>query len=132
MVFLLSLYGCHKKKETNEKESSREIWETLLQSEIYYCSPALSSDEKTLYAGTSYGFLQVNSKNQVFAALEASTGKVRWLLQLGKREVRSSPAIASDSSIFFSVEIHDPTSGLPLGDELWHKHRQSVVGLFCS
>jgi outer membrane protein assembly factor BamB len=120
IFILLSLYGCHKKKETDEKESSPEIWETLLQSEIYYCSPALSPDEKTVYAGTSYGFLQVNSNDQAFAALETSTGKVRWLLQLGTREVRSSPAIASDSSIFFTVEIHDPTNGLSLGDELWH------------
>jgi hypothetical protein len=95
IIISFGLSGCHKKKETPEKESSPEIWETLLQTEIYYCSPALSPDEKTVYAGTSYGFLQANSNDQAFAALETSTGKVRWLLQPGMREVRSSPAIGS-------------------------------------
>jgi outer membrane protein assembly factor BamB len=80
----------------------------------------LSDDEKILYIGTSSGLFGNHQPNQVFDAIDVKTGKEIWRLQLGMNEVRSSPAVASDNSIFISVETRDPANGSISGDELWH------------
>ena len=112
--------GCKKKEPVKESGGMPKLWETLLPAEIYYCSPALSADEKTVYIGTSLWLTGVHKDGNVFAALDVYTGDEKWILQIGTGEVRSSPAIASDNSVYFTVELHDPSSGLALGDELWH------------
>jgi outer membrane protein assembly factor BamB len=80
----------------------------------------LSKDETTLYIGTSEALLANHTKSQFFIALDAETGEEIWRIQLGASEVRSSPAVASDNTIYFTVEIRDPLNGSAQGDELWH------------
>jgi outer membrane protein assembly factor BamB len=118
LLFVL-VAGC-KKKDILTEEAMPKLWETKLPVEIYYCSPALSLDEKTVYTGTSTALSGNHRTGQVFVAIEAATGKESWRLQLGINEVRSSPAIASDNSIYITVEIRDPSNNNILGDELWH------------
>jgi outer membrane protein assembly factor BamB len=120
VIFSLLLTGCSKKKEVPNEEHKTIIWETLLPVSIYYGSPALSIDETTLYIGTSTGFLGSHTEGQLFVALESAAGKEKWRLELGSSEVRSSPAIASDGSIYFTVENRNPSTGIVIGDELWH------------
>jgi len=95
------------------------IWKFQLPGECYYCSPALSIDEKTVYAGTST-LPDIHRKSQFFLALDAKTGKEKWRLNLGVSEVRSAPAVSSDNSIFFTIETRDQLTGAVKGDELLH------------
>jgi outer membrane protein assembly factor BamB len=111
--------GC-KKKEVPAEEITPIVWKTLLPSIIYYGSPALSSYEKTVYIGTSTGLFGNHQPGQAFVAIDAATGSVKWKLELECSEVRSTPAVASDKSVYFTVEVRDPTFGTILGDELWH------------
>jgi len=116
---VIILSGCKKKVSPGE-DSSPKLWESLLPEEIYYSSPALSIDEKSVYIGTSSGLFGNHKTGQVFVALDAATGNEKWRLQLGMNEVRSTPAISSDNSISFTVEKRDQSNGIILGDELWH------------
>ena len=118
LLFIFSA-GC-KNRVGPGVETTPKIWETLLPVEIYYSSPALSLDEKTVYTGTSAGLNGNHHTGQVFVALNASTGKETWELPLGANEVRSTPAVSSDNSIYFTVEVRDPSNSVILGDELWH------------
>jgi len=121
MLLLTTIFipGCKKKTITPE-DPLPILWETQLPAETYYCSPALSIDEMTLYVGTSTALLGTHNKNHFFFALDSKTGKEKWKLPLGVNEVRSSPAIASDNSIYFTLEIRNQVSGIVEGDELWH------------
>jgi len=110
--------GCEKRNVQSE-DIMPKIWVTQLPAENYYCSPALSIDEKTVYLGTS-ALADIHKKSQFFVALDAETGEEIWRLQLGINEVRSAPAVSSDSSIYFTVETRDPLNGTIQGDELWH------------
>jgi len=112
------ILGC-KKDNIQSEDGMPKIWVTQLPAENYYCSPALSIDEKFVYSGTSVPS-NINKTSQYFVALDAETGKEVWRLQLGINEVRSSPAVSSDNSIYFTVETHDPLNGTNQGDELWH------------
>ncbi len=94
-------------------------WVSQLPGEVYYCSPALSIDEMTIYVGTS-ALQEVHNINQFFVAVNALNGKEVWRLPLGVSEVRSTPAVSSDNSIFFTTEKRDNVSGIVIGDELWH------------
>jgi outer membrane protein assembly factor BamB len=97
-----------------------QLWRTTLPYEIYYCSPALSTDEKTVYIGTSAWLTAIHGTGNVFVALDAVTGTEIWNIQLGFNEVCSSPAVAADNSLYFSVELRNPSNGLVTGEELWH------------
>jgi outer membrane protein assembly factor BamB len=120
VIILFIFIACCKKKDVPNEEAKSILWETLLPAEIYYSSPVLSIDEKTIYIGTSSGLMGNHRTGQVFVAIDAATGKENWRLQLGMNEVRSTPAISSDNSIYFTVEVRDPANGNILGDELWH------------
>ena len=118
LIFIIP--GCKKDNPPAGDESLPKIWEATLPVEIYYCSPALSSDEKTVYIGTSAWLTSVHGTGNVFAAIDATTGDEKWNIPLGYNEVRSSPAVADDNSLYFSVELRDPGNGLVTGEELWH------------
>ena len=111
--------GC-KKKDVQPENALPKIWVSQLPAETYYCSPALSTDENTVYFGTSSALLGIHNKNHFFVALDTKTGKEKWRLQLGISEVRSAPAVSSDNSIYFTLEIHNAINGTVQGDELWH------------
>lgn len=111
--------GC-KKKDVQPEDGLPILWVSQLPAETYYCSPALSMDEKTIYFGTSTSLLGIHNTNHFFVALDALTGKEKWRLQLGVNEVRSAPAVSSDNSIYFILEMRDPVNGMLQGDELWH------------
>jgi len=119
-ILLVVFSHCSEKEDILPEEAMPKQWVTLLPAEIYYSSPALSVDEKTVYIGTSTALFGTHTTGQVFVAMDAATGSERWRLPLGRSEVRSSPAIASDNSIYFTVENHDPSNSVFLGDELWH------------
>jgi len=95
-------------------------WVVQLPAAAYYCSPALSRDMKVVYIGTSSALFGSHMSNNFFLALDAGTGKEKWRLQTGINEVRSSPAVSSDNTVNFTVELRDPVNGAVRGDELWH------------
>ena len=120
-LFLLSVVispGC-RKKEAQPDDPMPRLWVTQLPSEVYFCSPVLSIDEKKVFIGTS-AIPGVNKKYQFFIALDANTGTEIWRMPLGINGVRSAPSVDSDNSIFFTVETRDPVTGIITGDELWH------------
>jgi hypothetical protein len=121
-IFDFSFLGCER-KNTQSEDGMPKIWVTQLPAENYYCSPALSIDEKIVYFGTS-ALPDIHKKSQYFVALDAETGKEVWRLQLGINEVRSAPAISSDNSIYFTFETRDPLNGTIQGDELWQRGRK--------
>lgn len=125
-LFILTLITC-KKDNVTEDEPYQIVWQTKLNAEVYYSSPALSSDEKTIFIGTSTGFLGNHPTGQEFVAIDPSNGNVKWRLQLGSNEVRSTPAIGPDKSIYFTVELRDPVSRMVTGDELWHVSPNGLI-----
>ena len=126
LLLCIFLPGC-KKKNVQPEESMPKKWVTQLPAGTYYCSPALSLDEKALYIGTSAALLDIHLNSQFFIALDAETGEEIWRIQLGTSEVRSSPAVASDNTIYFTVEIRDPLNGSVKGDELWHTSQNGEI-----
>jgi len=121
MIIFLTIFipGC-KKKDVQPEDALPKLWVSQLPAETYYCSPALSLDEKAIYLGTSTALLGIHNTNHFFVALDTETGKEKWRLQLGVSEVRSAPAVSSDNSIYFILEIRNPVNGMVQGDELWH------------
>lgn len=91
----------------------------------YYASPALSLDQRTVYFGTSMWENASPRPGNALHALSTADGAVRWSYPLGKGEVRSAPAVASDGSIHFVVETRDPES---LGSATTAVHRLSADG----
>lgn len=128
VILLLIFSSSCKKKETIDipAEGMPKLWITQLPAESYYCSPALSHDEKTVYIGTSSPD-NIHMRNHFFVALDAEKGTENWKLELGVSDVRSAPAVASDHSIYFAVQKHDANSGVIQGDELWHVSGEGVV-----
>ena len=120
LLFSIIFFADCKKKEAKPEEALPKLWVTQLPAETYYCSPALSTDEETLYIGTSTYLLGIHNKNQFFIALDTKTGKEKWRIELGVSEVRSAPAVYSDNSIYFILEMREPANGMVQGDELWH------------
>ena len=66
------------------------------------------------------GLQEITEQVRYLYAVDAATGKENWRIQLGANEVRSSPAVAADNSIYLTVELRDPYNYSVLGDELWH------------
>jgi outer membrane protein assembly factor BamB len=123
IIVLLCLFTvCCSKNDNNisNEESIPELWSAILPVEIYYSSPAVSNDEKTIYIGTSVWLTGNHRTGQVFVSIDAATGKENWRIQLVANEVRSTPAIASDNSIYLAVELRNPINYNVMGDELWH------------
>jgi len=118
IIILIFSVSC-KKTDFNNQETLPRKWAALLPTEIYYSSPALSIDEKTVYTGTSSGFYGSHLNNQVFVALNAATGNELWRLETGSAQVRSTPAIASDNSLYLTVQIYNPENSSVSLDELW-------------
>lgn len=127
LVFFIIISLSCKKRNVQSEEGMPKIWVSQLSSETYYCSPALSRDEKTVYIGTSAALSGIHKISQFFVAMDAETGNEIWRLQLGVNEVRSTPAISADSSIYFTVETRDSGTGDILGDELWHISQQGDI-----
>lgn len=125
-LILFYIISC-KKDVPAIDEAVVKKWEILLPAEIYYSSPALSYDEKTLFTGTSSALFGQHRTGQEFVSLDATTGKERWNIKLGINEIRSSPAVASDKSVYFAVEIRDEVTGLVRGDELWHVSEDGIL-----
>jgi outer membrane protein assembly factor BamB len=88
---------------------TRTIWVFDAPQPIYYGSPALSPDEQTVYFGTSLWLLAPPAQNHCFVALNAADGTVRWRLPLGAGQVRSSPVVAADGSIYFMIQGRNTT-----------------------
>jgi len=83
ILFILDFFFLGCKRENIQSENGMpKVWVTQLPAENYYCSPALSIDEKILYFGTS-ALPDIHKKSQYFVALDAGTGKEVWRLQLG-------------------------------------------------
>ncbi len=111
--------GDNKNKGPDET-AARKRWEISAPGEIYYASPALSTDEMTVYTGTSTWLTGTHGGAHYFLALNAATGSETWRFPLGSNEVRSTPAVAADGSIYFTVEIRQPATGAASGDKLFH------------
>lgn len=95
---------------TNPKEKSKEqfLWTFDAGASIYYSSPAVSPDEKSVYIGTSTGILGAAAVNNALSAISATTGAKLWVYSLGAGEVRSSPAVSPDGSILFVASERKP------------------------
>lgn len=124
MLFLI--FGCHEDDGSKQESGMSLKWSLQLSAPIYYGSPALSHDEKTLYIGTSTPLSPIPG-NHFFVALNTISGKEIWRLPLGSNEFRSTTAVHTDHSLFFTVETRDPANGNITGDELWHISAQGQV-----
>jgi len=122
LLIIIALSGCNDNDETPipADEGLPKLWVKQLSAEIYYGSPALSSDEKTLYIGTSKWISVESNTHNEFVALDVGTGNLIWRIDLGKNQVRSSPTVAPDQSLYFTVENYDSQSGMHRGNDLWH------------
>jgi outer membrane protein assembly factor BamB len=88
---------------------TRIVWSFKASPGIYYGSPALSADETTVFFGTSLWLSAPPAFDHSFLALNAADGSVRWRYPLGAGQVRSSPVVASDGSIYFVIQGRNPT-----------------------
>ncbi len=84
--------------------SLRTLWKFSTGLCIYYSSAAISTDESTVYFGTSYYWYHPPGSGHALYALDISNGTIKWKYDLGSLEVRSTPAVASDGSIYFMAE----------------------------
>jgi outer membrane protein assembly factor BamB len=113
--------ACHdKNKKGTTGTDARMLWGSALPGEIYYSSPVLSTDAMSVYTGTSTWLTGVHGGPNYFIALNAATGSESWRFPLGTNEVRSTPAVAADGSIYFTAEVRDPVSHAAIGDKLFH------------
>lgn len=119
MLGLLGIGGCDHATEPGGGSPSRVVWRYPAAPGIYYGSPALSADETTVYIGTSMPFFASHENDQFFLALDATSGEMRWQHRLGHADVRSTPAVAADGSIYVMVQVMTP-GGAVLRDELLH------------
>ncbi|MFC1998155.1 PQQ-binding-like beta-propeller repeat protein [Chloroflexota bacterium] len=90
-------------------DSSRLVWKYATGSSIYYGSAAIATDS-TIYVGTSWkwyaseqGIADPGAGHKLYAF--NPDGTVKWTYDT-VGEVRSTPAIGSDSTLYFVVE-HD-------------------------
>lgn len=115
-----------KVKELNKKvldkfgERRRIKWTYSTGVSIYYSSAALSEDENRVYFGTSYHLGSPPGSGHGLYCLNSTSGALIWKYDLGSSEVRSSPAIAPDGTIYFVVETRTPSGeGWDLSDWLY-------------
>ncbi len=124
-------------------DSSRLVWKYSTGSSIYYGSAAIGSDG-TIYVGTSWkwhadqqGISDPGAGHKLYAF--NPDGTVKWTYNTAG-EVRSTPAIGPDGTLYFVVE-HDNRSKRSLcavdsdGDEVWVNQLCSgsvpQIGLSC-
>jgi|GEM_PF-3982418 len=107
------------------------VWSYIAEgSYIYYASPALSSDEKTVYFGTSFALKSMQSDKDRLIALNRD-GTLKWEYSTQRGEVRSNITVYKDN-LYFTADYgrndameHRESSELialgPDGRELWRK-----------
>jgi outer membrane protein assembly factor BamB len=117
-LLVLAVAACGHQTEPKPEPATRVVWTRRAAPGIYYGSPALSGDEATVYIGTSLGLFGGSAPDHAVLALDAATGSVRWRRPLGVREVRSTPAVAADGSIFLVAAR--TTGGAGAYEELLH------------
>lgn len=88
---------------------SRVVWTYDAGPAVYYGSPALSPDESTVYFGTSLWLTATPSREHALVALNSASGALRWRWELGGAEVRSTPAVGDDGSIYVVLTGRSPT-----------------------
>lgn len=96
--------GDHGTGPRDDARDPRILWVHEEAAGSYYGSPALSSDELTVYVGTSRAILAATATTHAVVALSVATGTVQWRFPTGAAEVRSSPAVAPDGSITVVIE----------------------------
>lgn len=112
------------------------VWSYIVEgSYVYYASPALSSDEKTVYIGTSFAIKSPQSDYDRLIALNTD-GTLKWEYSTNKGEIRSSLKVYKDNIYFIaeygryadeggkgdgSREKAELIAVSPNGDELWRK-----------
>jgi outer membrane protein assembly factor BamB len=99
-----------------DEGASRIRWTFDADAGIYYGSPALSSDEKTVYIGTSNSRFGTFETDHAVYAIQTADGALQWTYALGAHEVRSTPAVGPDGSITFLVQERNPAGDALLRD----------------
>jgi len=102
-------------------------WVFQPDAQIYYGSPALSADEQTVYVGTSNPILGTFETNHALYAIAVEGGVLRWKFPLGRRQVRSTPAVGPDGSVTFVVEERDATGATVLHHVVYRLSSSGVL-----
>ena len=112
-AFLGAVAGCGKDpsnpSDPGPGTPTRIRWSYDAPAAIYFASPALSPDERTIYFGTSLWLTGPPTGAHAIFALDAADGSLNWSLPLGTAQVRSSPVVADDGSIYCVLEGGGPT-----------------------
>lgn len=122
LISLAILGGCG--EDGPSSPPTRVLWRTAVPPGIHYASPALTPDGGAVIVGTSVPWGGGMPGAHAVVALEATTGEVRWRHSLDVGQVRSTPAIAGDGSIYVAVELPGGDELLALsatGEELWRR-----------
>ncbi|MGK0304408.1 MAG: outer membrane protein assembly factor BamB, partial [Gammaproteobacteria bacterium] len=115
-LFALTLSACSGSGDSNTTpsvsgqqpgnvEQSRLVWDKALPtaSFAYYSSPALSSDEETIYIGTAKNVRNSPSGSDLMVAYNRDGGE-KWRYTLpNSEEVRSSPVV-HNNNIYFTAD----------------------------
>lgn len=117
---LIVVQSCLENKARKSNVTLQKVWEVLLPAGVYYGSPAISADGQTVYIGTSSALFGDHGTDHFFLAMAAGTGDEIWRIALGSHEVRSTPAVAPDGSIYVAIELRDPVGGAAMGDQVRH------------
>ena len=87
-------------KMTPNDSDPNILWSYIIEgSYVYYASPALSADEKTVYFGTSFAVKQPQSDNDRIVALNRD-GTLKWEYHTGKGEIRSNITVYKENLYF--------------------------------
>jgi outer membrane protein assembly factor BamB len=118
------------------------VWSYVAEgSYVYYASPALSSDEETVYFGTSFAIKSPQSDKDRLIALNTADGALKWEYYTNKGEIRSNLKVYKDNIYFIADygrdgETREKAELIAVslnGDELWRKtiagsNRMHAVG----
>jgi len=101
MICAALLAGCG---NNQHKRDARILWTYNIEGGTYqyYASPVLSTDEQTIYLGTSIKANDPQSEYDKLIALNRD-GTLKWTYDTGKGEVRSNIAI-SGGNLFFIAD----------------------------
>jgi outer membrane protein assembly factor BamB len=109
----LFIQSCGSDGPSGPEENDRLIWSysagSYGEEGIYYSSPALSPDESTVYVGTAGPANGQLGGTYDLLALDAATGALRWSFPIDSLDVRCSPAVAADGSVYFVAAARDLT-----------------------
>jgi outer membrane protein assembly factor BamB len=141
-LFALTLSACSGSGDSNTTpsvsgqqpgnvEQSRLVWDKALPtaSFAYYSSPALSSDEETIYIGTAKNVRNSPSGSDLMVAYNRDGGE-KWRYTLpNSEEVRSSPVVHNNNIYFtadkrtseFQKSYRDLVALDNNGQQLWRK-----------